>query len=377
MEHIQPFHVMEVMAKARALDHTGRDVIHLEVGEPDFPTPAPIVARAQAALATGNTRYTPAEGLPELRALIAAHYPPEVRPAPERIAVVPGSSAALLVAFSLLIDPGDEVLLADPGYPCNTNFIHLLGGVPRRVPCGPEVDYQLTPELIRAHWSEHTRAVLLGSPANPTGSAMTPAGLREVSTMVRKLGGTLVVDELYHGLVYDGVVRTALYEEDDDVFIVNGFSKYFGMTGWRLGWLVTPARYEQAVARLCQNLFISAPTISQQGAMAAFNPEVSAVLAQRCVAFRQRRDFLVPALQELGFKIPILPAGAFYIYADVSDLTDDSARFAAEILDQTAVAITPGRDFGAYRHHAHVRFSYAAPLDQLQEAVSRLQAWLG
>ncbi|WPL18756.1 Aspartate aminotransferase [Thiorhodovibrio winogradskyi] len=373
LAQIQPFHVMEVLAKAREMERAGRSVIHLEVGEPDFPTPAPIVARAEQALRAGLTRYTPAEGLPELRAAIADHYPAAIRPSPERIALVPGSSAALLVAFALLLDPGDEVLLADPGYPCNANFIHLLGGVPKRLSCGPEVNYQLRPEAIRAHWSERTRAVLVGSPANPTGSLVTAAEMTAVADQVRTLGGTLVVDELYHGLVYEGDVRTALHD-GDDIFVVNGFSKYHGMTGWRLGWLVAPAGYRRAVARLCQNLFISAPTISQQAALAAFAPEVSAELVRRREAFRARRDLLVPALRQLGFKVPLLPAGAFYVYADVSDLTDDSAAFAARILEQTGVAITPGRDFGVYRQAEHLRFSYAAPLEQLEEAVRRLSA---
>lgn len=368
---IQPFHVMEVLAKAQAMERAGRSVIHLEVGEPDFPTPAPIVARAEAALAAGQTRYTPAEGLPALRETIAAHYPPAACPAPGRVAVVPGSSAALLVTFALLLDSGDEVLLADPGYPCNANFIHLFGGVPRRLACGAEVAYQPTPEMIRAHWSERTRAVLLGSPANPSGSLIAPAEMTAIAETVRALGGTLIVDEIYHGLVYDKPFRTALYE-GDDVFVVNSFSKYYGMTGWRLGWLVAPQEYSDAVARLCQNLFISAPTIAQHAALAAFDPETTEELERRRDAFKQRRDFLVPALRDLGFRIPLRPDGAFYIYADVSALTDDSQALAEVLLDRTGVAITPGKDFGHYRAQQHLRFSYAAPLEQLEDAVERL-----
>lgn len=375
MALIQPFHVMEVLAKAQALESARRDVIHLEIGEPDFPTPEPIVARAQVALQAGQTRYTAAQGLPELRALIAAQYPAAARPAPERVALVPGSSAALLVSFALLLDPGDEVLLADPGYPCNANFIQLFGGVPVRIPCGPDTGYQLTPELIRAHWTEHTRAVLLGSPANPTGSVIAPEPMSAIVDEVRRLGGALVVDEIYHGLVYDTPVRSALHD-GDDLFVINSFSKFYGMTGWRLGWLVTPEGYDDAVTRLCQNLFISAPTVSQHAALAAFEPATLAELERRRRAFQERRDFLVPALRQLGFRIPLQPAGAFYVYADVSGFTDDSQRFAADVLEQTGVAITPGRDFGDYRQVEHLRFSYAAPLDRLQEAVERLRGWL-
>lgn len=375
MEHIQPFHVMEVLAKAQALEQAGRDVIHLEIGEPDFPTPEPIVARAQAALQASQTRYTAALGLSELRTLIAAQYPPAARPEPGRVALVPGSSAALLVSFALLLNPGDEVLLADPGYPCNANFIQLFGGVPVRIPCGPETGYQLTSELIREHWSERTRAVLLGSPANPTGSVIAPQSMNAIADEVRRLGGTLVVDEIYQGLVYDAPVRSALHD-GDDVFVINSFSKFYGMTGWRLGWLVAPAAYGDAVTRLCQNLFISAPTVSQYAALAAFEPATLVELERRRQAFQRRRDYLVPALRELGFQIPLQPAGAFYVYADVSALTGDSQQFAEVVLEQTGVALTPGRDFGDHRQHEHLRFSYAAPLERLEESVERLRRWL-
>ncbi|MCF8015348.1 MAG: aminotransferase class I/II-fold pyridoxal phosphate-dependent enzyme, partial [Chromatiaceae bacterium] len=297
-------------------------------------------------------------------------------PSPERVALVPGSSAALLVTFALLFNPGDEVLLADPGYPCNANFIQLFGGVPVRIPCGPETGYQLTPELIRAHWTERTRAVLLGSPANPTGAVITPEQMSAIAATLRGLGGTLVVDEIYQGLVYDGaVVRSALHD-GDDLFVINSFSKFYGMTGWRLGWLVAPEGYGDAVTRLCQNLFISAPTLSQHAALAAFEPATLAELERRRQAFQQRRDFLVPALRQLGFQVPLVPAGAFYVYADASDLTDDCQHFADQVLEQSGVAITPGRDFGDYRQHEHLRFSYAAPLERLEEAMERLRRWL-
>lgn len=375
MALIEPFHVMEVLAKAQALEQSGRDVVHLEIGEPDFPTPDPIVTRAQAALQSCQTRYTAALGLPELRERIAAHYPAAARPAAARVALVPGSSAALLVSFALLLNPGDEVLLADPGYPCNANFIRLFGGVPVRIPCAPETGYQLSPEVIRANWTERSRAVLIGSPANPTGSVIAPEQMSAIADQVRRLGGTLVVDEIYQGLVYETPVRSALHD-GEDLFVINSFSKFYGMTGWRLGWLVAPEAYGDGVARLCQNLFISAPTVSQHAALAAFESATLAELDRRRRAFRQRRDFLVPALRRIGFQIPLQPAGAFYVYADASGLTDDSQDFAEELLEQTGVAITPGRDFGEYRQREHLRFSYAAPLERLEEAVERLRQWL-
>jgi aspartate/methionine/tyrosine aminotransferase len=376
MDGIQPFHVMEVLGRAHAMERAGRPVIHLEVGEPDFPTPEPVVQAGMRALIEGHTRYTPALGLPELRERIAGHYPAEARPAAERIAVVPGSSAALQIAFAVLLDPGDEVLLADPGYPCNANFVRLYGGIPVQVPCGPSERYQLSAETIRRHWTPKTRAILIASPSNPAGTVVLPEQMRAIASTVRELGGTLIVDEIYHGLVYDAPVRTALHH-GDDLFVVNSFSKYYGMTGWRLGWLVVPDAYLDAVTRLCQNLFIAAPTLAQHAALEAFTPETLAELERRRDAFRERRDYLVPALRELGFGIPVTPEGAFYVYADVSSLTDDAEALAADLLERAEVAITPGRDFGRFRAEAHVRFSYANRLDNLALAVERLRRVIG
>jgi aspartate/methionine/tyrosine aminotransferase len=375
MKHIQPFHVMEVLERAYALERTGRPVIHLEVGEPDFPTPPTILAAGVRALEAGRTRYTPALGLPELRATIAGHYPAETRLDPARVAVVPGSSAALQIVFAALLNPGDEVLMADPGYPCNANFVRLYDGVPVLVACGPDTRYQLTAQKIREHWSERTRAVLVGSPSNPAGTTLAPTAMTDIATAVRDLGGTLIVDEIYHGLVYDTPVRTALHD-GDDLFVVNSFSKYYGMTGWRLGWLVAPEPHLGDITRLCQNLFISAPTVAQYAALEAFSPETTAELNRRRDEFKRRRDFLVPALRELGFAVPLMPDGAFYVYADASPFTADADGFAAQLLERAEVAITPGRDFGRYRCNGHVRFSYANTLEKLALAIERLAAAL-
>jgi aspartate/methionine/tyrosine aminotransferase len=377
MAHIQPFHVMEVLARANAMERAGRPVIHMEVGEPDFPTPPRVVEAGIQALREGRTRYTPALGLPELRERIAGHYPPPARPSPERIAVVPGSSAALQIAFAALLDPGDEVLIADPGYPCNANFIRLYGGEPVAVPCGPERRYQLDAATIRAHWGQRTRAVLVASPANPSGTVIAPAQMQAIAETVRELGGTLIVDEIYHGLVYDkAAVRTALHD-GEDILVVNSFSKYYGMTGWRLGWLVMPPALVDGITRLAQNLFISAPTVAQHAALEAFSAETTDELERRRDAFRERRDFLLPALRELGFEIPIDPEGAFYIYAGIGRLGDDAEALAGRLLEEAEVAITPGRDFGSHQASSHVRFSYANRLENLQQAVERLAGVLG
>ncbi len=375
MDSIRPFYVMEVLERAFALERAGHPVIHLEVGEPDFPTPAPVVEAGMRALAEGRTRYVQALGLPELRAAIADHYPQTCRPHTDRVVVTPGSSGALQLVFGVLIDPGDEVLLADPGYPCNANFVRLYGGEPVLIPVGPDTDYQLTADLIAQHWSERTKAVLVGTPSNPTGTLIDPIEMAHVTARVAELRGQLVVDEIYHGLAYGDPARSALHDSDD-VFVVNSFSKYYGMTGWRIGWMVAPEAFMPDVAKLSQNLFISTSTPAQCAALHAFDTEVIDELERRRQLLQRRRDFLVPALRELGFKIPVMPQGAFYVYADCSNFSDDSDRFALELLEHTRVGITPGRDFGTYRHHEHVRLSYANTLENLEQAVERLRAFL-
>ena len=375
MQQIQPFFVMEILDRAYRLQQAGRSVIHLEVGEPDFPTPDPVVAAGISALQAGKTKYTPALGLGALRRAVAAQYPDEVRPDMERIALTPGSSGALQLVFAVLLDPGDEVLLADPGYPCNRNMISLFGGIAKGIAVGPERAYQLTADIVRENWSANTRAVLLASPSNPTGTIVGPAQMKQIADTVEELGGVLIVDEIYHGLTYGEQVRTVLFESQH-AWVVNSFSKYFGMTGWRLGWLVVPDGYIDEVNKLAQNLFISPSSIAQHAALHAFDAEVSAELERRRGEFKRRRDYLVPALRDLNFQIPVAPEGAFYIYADCSALTDDSESLVLDILEQTGVAITPGRDFGSYRAHAHVRFSYANTMQNLERAVSRLKDYL-
>jgi len=371
LEGIAPFHVMDILARARAMEAQGRSVIHLEIGEPDFPTPTAIVEAGIAALREGHTRYTPALGLHALRKAIAESYTPGARLEPERIVVTPGASGALMLICAALVNPGDRVLMADPGYPCNRHFVRLFGGEAVSIPVGPESAYRLTPDLIRRHWTRQTRAVLLASPSNPTGTCVPDSDMQVIAETVRELGGILIVDEIYHGLTYDMSLKSALCQSHD-VIVLNSFSKYYGMTGWRLGWLIAPPVLLPALDRLAQNVFLAASTPAQYAALASFLPEVMAELDQRRDTFRERRDFLLPALRKLGFEIPVVPDGAFYIYADASRFTRDSMAFAEQLLDMTGVAITPGIDFGGHRADEHVRFSYANTMENLKEAVKRI-----
>lgn len=379
---IAPFHVMSLLARAQALEQAGHDVIHLEIGEPDFTTAEPIVRAGQAALAAGHTRYTAARGLPALRQAISgfyrSHYGLDIDP--ERILVTPGGSGALLLASSLLVDPGRHWLLADPGYPCNRHFLRLVEGGAQLVPVGPDTAYQLTPSLVEQHWNADSVGALVASPANPTGTVLSADELAALSKTLHARGGHLVVDEIYHGLTY-GLDAPSVLQVDDSAFVLNSFSKYFGMTGWRLGWLVAPPAAVPDLEKLAQNLYISASSIAQHAALACFSDEAMSIFEQRREAFRQRRDFLLPALRELGFRIEVEPQGAFYLYADVSAFTDDAQAFCAHFLETEHVAFTPGPDFGFHRANQHVRLAYTQEVPRLQEAVARiargLQRWQG
>jgi aspartate/methionine/tyrosine aminotransferase len=377
MAAIEPFYVMEILARAREMEAAGEDIVHMSVGEPDFVTPAPIREAAKQALDAGLTGYTTALGIPELRRAIALHYRETsgIDLDPRRIVVTTGASASLLLALGVILNPGDEVLGADPGYPCNRHFIRLLEGTPVAVPVDADSAYQLTAEHLQRAWTAQTAAVLLASPSNPTGTVIPDAEIRAMADVVRRRGGVLIMDEIYHGLVYGDPLYSALTVADD-IFIVNSFSKYFNMTGWRLGWLVVPERYLDAVDRLAQNLYISAPTLSQYAALAAFAPDTRALLEQQRAEFRQRRDYLLPALRELGFTIPVTPQGAFYIYADCTRFTNDSYAFTHRVLEEAKVAITPGKDFGRHRAAQHVRFTYTNSLEHLEEGVTRLGRFL-
>lgn len=369
---------MALLARARELEAAGRSIVHLEIGEPDFQTPAAVIEAGQRALQHGDTFYTPAAGLPELRRAISAFYRDVqgIRVPPERILVTPGASGALLLALAAVAGPGDEVLLADPGYPANRHFLRLLDAVPVEIPAGPDSGYQLTSAMVESRWGPRSRAALVATPSNPTGSVLDAAALDALAQAVALRSGALIVDEIYQGLVYEGGARSVLAARDD-VFVVNSFSKFFGMTGWRLGWLVAPEVYVDAVERIAQNVFLAASTPAQHAALAAFEPDTLRELERRRDVFRERRDFLLPALRDLGFGVPQVPQGAFYLYADCSGLCADSFEFTRDLLEQAGVAIAPGIDFGAHRARAHVRLAYTRPVEVLQEGIERMRRFLG
>jgi aspartate/methionine/tyrosine aminotransferase len=376
MADIAPFHVMDILARAQALEAAGRDIIHLEIGEPDFPTPAPIVEAGVAALRAGHTHYTSALGLPALREAIAEFYSRrwDASIGPSQVVVAPGASGALLLTLGLLTGPGDDVLMADPGYPCNRHFARFCEARPVTIPVGADTGFQLNLELLERHATPATRAVLIASPSNPTGTTIAFEELTRIHDWCRSHKVALIVDEIYLGLTYDGIERSAAHW--DDVFVINSFSKYFQMTGWRLGWLVAPNWAIEGLERLAQNLFLAAPTPAQHGALAAFQPDTLSILEARKTELKTRRDFLLPALRRLGFDIPLTPQGAFYLYADCRRHAQDSFSLARELLQQAGVAITPGVDFGRHRPECFIRFAYTQPLHRLEDAVERIRQLL-
>ena len=378
LAEIAPFHVVELLTRARQLEAEGRDIIHMEVGEPDFPTPAPIAAAAIAAIESGKTLYTQALGLPELRQAIADFYRQRygVSVAANRIAITNGASGALNLAFACLADPGSEWLLADPGYPCNRHILRTYEGRPLSIPVGPESNFQPTPELLRQHWTERTAGLLVASPANPTGTLLTPDEIGALATVCREKNGHFLVDEIYQGLTYESEMATAC-AAGDDIWVINSFSKYFQMTGWRLGWMVIPEAYVRDVEKLAQNLVLCPSTPAQHAALAAFEPATIAILEARRKEFRKRRDFLSLALENIGFRVTARPEGAFYLYCDCSALSDDSFVLARELLEKAGVAATPGLDFGSNQPEKHIRFAYTTGIDRLAEALERLARYFG
>jgi aspartate/methionine/tyrosine aminotransferase len=378
MTGIEPFHVMELMAQAQALEAQGRNVVHMEVGEPDFPTPQPIIEAAQRFLAGGHVHYTNALGIAPLREAIAGFYASRygVNIDPVRIVVTAGASGALLLALGALISPGDEWLLTDPGYPCNRHFVRFCEGVPRALAVDATTNFQPTTEKVGAGWTARMKGLLVASPANPTGTLIGPGQLAALWQTVQSRGGTLIVDEIYHGLTYGTRTHTAL-ALSDDIIVINSFSKYFGMTGWRLGWLVVPQRLVRNVEKLAQNLYIAPSTVSQQAALAAFTPASLAICEARREEFQARRDLLLPGLRRLGFDIATEPQGAFYIYAGIGSLGADSYRLADRLLNEANVAATPGLDFGLNAPDRHMRFAYTTSAEQLALGLERMDQLFG
>tara|TARA_B100000315_G_scaffold243271_1_gene266484 strand:+ start:2155 stop:3294 length:1140 start_codon:yes stop_codon:yes gene_type:complete len=369
---------MELMERAQYWEARGRSVVHFEVGEPDFNTAAPIIEAGKRALDEGYTKYTNAVGATELREAIAAYYATlGASVDADRIVVTAGASGGLLLLAALLMNPGDELLITDPGYPCNEVFVRLACGEPRRIALDSDSGYQLSADLVRAHWEKSTRALLVASPANPTGAVMDAKHLRDLVETTHGLGGSFVLDEIYQGLTYAKApgYSTGLAVHGD-IVVLNSFSKYFGMTGWRLGWLVVPEAFVDGLTRLAQNLFISPSSIAQRAALAAFSEEAMCIHEERRQRFDARRGLLLEGLRELGFRVPVEPAGAFYIYADISGLgvpeSGNSYAFCRRLIDEYQVAVTPGNDFGDVQARRFVRFAYTTDEASIREGLVRI-----
>ena len=386
-ERIEPFYVMEVAKAAqelaREIAHGSTPMVFLNIGEPDFTAPPLVQAAAARAVESGATQYTPSLGLDALRERISGWYAQRfgVQVPAQRIVVTAGASAALQLACLALIDAGDEVLMPDPSYPCNRHFVSAADGTAVLVPTTAAERYQLSADKVRAAWTDKTRGVLLASPSNPTGTSIAPDELRRIHQVVQERGGVTIVEEIYLGLSYDETFGHTALDIDDNIISINSFSKYFNMTGWRLGWMVVPEALVPVVERLAQNLFICASTVSQHAALACFEPGSLAEYERRRAEFKARRDYFIPALQELGFEIPVQPDGAFYAWADCSPLCDKlgvqgSWDFALAVMQRAHIAITPGRDFGSFETGNFVRFSTANSMEQLQTAIARLRQLL-
>lgn len=388
LSRIEPFWVMECAKAAQAIAASpacdpaagGEAMVFLNIGEPDFTAAPAVLDAARRCLDAGATQYTNATGLPALRRAIAGWYGTrfglEIDPA--RIVVTAGASAALQLITLALFEPGDEVLMPDPSYPCNRHFVAATGAEARLLPAGPEARFQLDAAGVAAHWRDGvTRGVLLASPGNPTGTSIARDEMARIAGIVRAKGGAMLVDEIYLGLGYEEAYGHSALELGEDIVSINSFSKYFGMTGWRLGWLVLPKALVAPVERLAQNLYICPSTVAQQAALGCFEAASIAEYERRRGEFRRRRDFIVPALERLGLPVPVVPDGAFYAWADVSGRATSSWDLCFQLMETAHVALTPGRDFGPAAAERYLRLSFASALPQLEAAVARLARALG
>jgi aspartate/methionine/tyrosine aminotransferase len=372
-EEIRPFIVMDVLERAQELESQGEHVIHLEVGEPDFDTPACVRAAGERALREGKTHYTHSLGLLELRQAICKNYLERygVEITPEQVIVTSGTSPAMLLIFGALLEPGDEVIISDPHYACYPNFIRFVDGIPVRVPVAEEDGFQFRPEEIRQRVSPRTRAIFINSPANPTGNLLSPERMAEIS----KLGPMVISDEIYHGLVYEGEEHTIL-EYTDESFVLNGFSKLYAMTGWRLGYVIAPPRFVRPMQKMQQNFFISASAMAQwAGVEALQNEEAAAEVARMVSTYDERRRYMIQRLKKMGFGITVEPTGAFYVLANAKRFSNDSYNLAFDILHNAKVGVTPGVDFGP-NCEGYIRFTYANSLENIAEGMDRLERYL-
>jgi aspartate/methionine/tyrosine aminotransferase len=371
---IRPFIVMDVVARAQQLEAQGRDIVHLEIGDPDFPTPEVIVRAAEDAMSHGDTGYTQSLGLPELRDAITAHMHDSygVSVSPANIVVTQGTSPAMLLMFGALLDPGDEVIMADPCYPAYPNYVAFLGGVPVPVRVRAEDGFRFRIDEVEAAITERTRAIMLNSPANPTGGVLRPADLAALAELAERRGIWLASDEIYHGLQFDEPSHSVL-EFTDRAFVLNGFSKAYAMTGWRLGYLIAPEQFVRPAEKIQQNFFLCANHFVQVAGTTALLYAQDEVARMRA-AYDERRRYLVPALQDIGLRVATEPLGAFYVFADASEWGSDSVALAGRLLEEAGVAAAPGADFGP-GGEGFLRFSYATSMERLEEAVSRLGSW--
>ncbi len=386
-QRIDPFYVMEMAKAAQAIAasarHTDRPMVFLNIGEPDFTAPPLVQAAADKAIRDGRTQYTNALGLDSLRERISAWYGSRfgVAVPARRIVVTAGASAALQLACLALVEAGDEVLMPDPSYPCNRHFVSAADGRALLLPAGPEQRFQLTADQVQAHWQPQTRGVLLASPSNPTGTSVAAAELARIHNIVNNHGGISLVDEIYLGLSFEAAFGQTALAIDDQIISINSFSKYFNMTGWRLGWMVVPDDLVPVMERLAQNLFICPSSIAQHAALACFEPDSLAIYEERREAFKQRRDQFIPQLNAMGLTVPVMPDGAFYAWADCRQACAklglaDSWAFAEHVMREAHVAITPGKDFGVHAPADFVRFSTASSLNDLDTAAQRLRQLL-
>ncbi len=383
-QRIEPFYVMEVAKQARqmasALGNDAPPMLYLNIGEPDFTAPPQVQEAAARAIAAGRTQYTQATGLDTLRERISAWYASRfgVAVPARRIVVTAGASAALQLACLALIEAGDDILMPDPSYPCNRHFVSAADGNAVLLPTTAQDRFQLSAAMVEAAWTPRTRGVLLASPSNPTGTSIHPQELRRIHEEVTRRGGITLIDEIYLGLSHDDEYGQTALSIDENIISINSFSKYFNMTGWRLGWMVVPEALVDVVERIAQNLFICPSTVAQYAALACFEPESIAEYERRRAEFKARRDYFIPALQSLGFDVPVMPDGAFYAWADCTTLAqrwgvDGSWDFSFELMKRAHIAVTPGRDFGRATVERFVRFSTANSLAQLHEALARMQ----
>lgn len=376
---IEPFHVMEIMRLAEKVEAKGKHIIHLEMGEPSFSTPQPIIDAGKRALDEGLTHYTRAVGIDALRQAVARYYQEQMQIDLDwqRVAITAGASSGLLIVLSTLLDTHDEILLTDPGYPCYPNYVELIAARHRFIHLDEAAGFVLNKKLVEDSWQTQTKALLLASPANPTGACIPLTELSAIADTVRSKEGALIVDEIYQGLNYGAQNKAStVLQVADDAIVTNSFSKYFGMTGWRIGWSILPLSLMPAFEKIAQNITISPTTISQFAAIQAFCPETLEIAEERRLAFEQRKIYLVAELRRLGFGIYLEPQGAFYIYANIDAFSSDSHDFCLKLMEQAGVAITPGLDFSPSQHKRFVRFSYTADMEQLQEAVFRIEKFL-